>query len=97
MNIKSKVIDLLHLQFPWLTDDEDSVGVSNRVRSQGECFSDLAISLNDLAVFSEILAKEFELEEIPFADVRKWRTIQDMVWYVRDRTNPFISGFEVEV
>jgi len=96
LNIKSRVIDLLQLQFSWLTDDEYSVGVSNRVRSQGECFSDLAISLNDLAVFSEVLAKEFELDEIPFADVCKWHTIQDMVWYVRNRKKPFISGFEVE-
>lgn len=84
-NVKSRVIELMQRHFSWLSDDEDTPdGVTNKIASQCETFDALGISRDELLEFVDVLIKEFDLEDIEFSEVMKWRRVKDMVDYLED-------------
>ena len=85
-DIKDKVIELLHEQFSWLNDDEDTEkGISNRIHCEYETFDDLGLDISDVREFTEdVLLLNFELEHIDFSKVMEWRRIKDIVDYLED-------------
>ena len=84
-DIKTKVIELLQQQFPWLSDDEDTEeGISNTIKDENETFEALALDRDTIREFAEVLLENFELEYIEFSKVMEWVRIKDMVDYLED-------------
>lgn len=88
MNIKAKVIELMEKHFSWLNDDEDTEkGVSNRIASQCQSFDELAIDRASLEEFALVLIEEFELEDIEFSEIMKWRRVCHIVRFIENNTS----------
>ena len=75
-NIKSKVIELLRREFAWIEPEE--INESHRLEK------DFALGASDITDFTNTLLKEFDLEGIPFSEVMKWQTVEDIINHIED-------------
>ena len=75
-DIKSKVTELLQVEFTWIDD--------KFVLESYKLEKDLNLGASDIADFANTLLKEFDLEGIPFAEVMNWQTVEDIINHIED-------------
>jgi len=76
-DIKNKVIKLLRREFAWI--EPEKIKRSHRLEQ------DFALNASDVSDFANTLLKEFDLEGIPFSEVKSWATVRDIVNYIVER------------
>jgi len=73
-DIKDKVVEIIKADFA-----EPSFVVQEH-----NTWVDLNLDAVDVVGLSEVLLKEFELEEIPFSRVMGWETVSDVIGTIED-------------
>jgi len=75
-DILYKITELLHVEFVHIGWDNVDEGATLK--------EDLVLDSSDIKSFSNILIKEFDLNDIEFSNVMKWTTVEDVVDYIED-------------
>jgi len=98
-DISIKVTEILQAEFKWISHAE--ISESHNLQR------DLTLDAVCITGFAELLAKEFNLEDIEFSNIMEWLTVKDIVDYLEealecalhdmeDKQEPYINGFEPE-
>jgi len=67
-DIKCKIMDMIQKEFPWV----------NYIKEDSD-LSKMGLDSVNIVDFSETLIKEFGLEDIEFAKIMEWNTVEDIV------------------